>query len=70
MSRCSEEYVKKEVISNQLLAALDDKSNVALILSEDDLTILIYALQRLPRHRKAQLMLADIQQLRQAAFGD
>ena len=38
--------VKREVIEGQLLAALDDKSKVAILANEDDCRILIYALER------------------------
>ena len=44
------EYVKKEVIENQLLVALDDKSKVGILASEDDLSLLIVSLERSQRY--------------------
>ena len=72
------EYVKREVIDNQLLIALDDKSKVAVVLSEEDLNLLISAatLQMLQRpapgehHMKKRLgeLLYDMTKLKSEAF--
>ena len=40
------EPVKREVNEHYLLAALDDKSKVAIVASEDDCRIFLYALER------------------------
>ena len=44
----STEYVRREVIEGKLLAALDDESKVAILASEDDLRLLISALEYAP----------------------
>lgn len=38
-------FVPKQVIENALLAALDDKEKVAIVLDEEDLKRVIYALR-------------------------
>lgn len=42
--KCTEERVPRQVIENQLLSALDDKSKVAILATKEDLEILIAAL--------------------------
>ena len=64
---CSVESVNRQVIENQLLAALDDKSKVAILATEEDLTMLIICLG-FSTGVKAKEMRADLQQLKAAAF--
>ena len=62
--------VPRQVIGDQLLAALDDKSKVAIIASSDDLDLLISVLRFYPVRTKAVKQLqADLEMLRTAAFG-
>ncbi len=63
---------KREVIQGKLLAALDDDDKVAIVLSEEDLDLLIeiVALSRIKEsHFKIDAMWADLRQLRKEAFG-
>ena len=64
---CSVESLNRQVIENQLLAALDDKSKVAILATEDDLVMLINALGFVTGD-KAWEFRADLQQLKSAAF--
>lgn len=71
------DYVPREVISEQLLAALDTKLKVAILASEADLNLLIDALDTLPGGRlvgavnpERDRMLQDLRTLRQSAFGE
>ena len=64
---CSVESVNRQVIENQLLSALDDKSKVAILATEEDLTMLIICLG-FSTGVKAKEMRADLQQLKAAAF--
>ena len=59
-----------EVIENQLLTALDDKSKVAILATQDDLDLLISALTYSPNKSNASRtkMLDGLKQLRDAAF--
>ena len=64
--------VVKEVIAQQLLVALVDKSKVACVFSEKDLNILISALSPVTHTyltTAAKDLLAGLVQLRQEAFG-
>ena len=63
----SVESVNRQVIENQLLTALDDKSKVAILATEEDLTMLIICLG-FSTGVKAKEMRADLQQLKAAAF--
>ena len=65
---CTVESVNRTVIDGQLLAALDDKSKVAILATVDDLNLFIEALTPMWAHTKAQEMLADLKQLKMAAF--
>ncbi|MDA8106194.1 MAG: hypothetical protein M0Z71_12555 [Nitrospiraceae bacterium] len=70
---CSVESVNRQVIENQLLTALDDKSKVAILASEEDLDTLIAALllsenNRMAMSSKFKELRADLQQLKSAAF--
>lgn len=63
----------REVIDNQLLTALDDKSKVAILASEEDLDVLITALKRYPvslctKETQVLALLNGLEQLRDAAF--
>ncbi len=72
--------VRREIIENQLLAALDDKTKVAALLDREDLAILIQALQVSIRFAentpagtrtfvtRATSLLDDLLQLQKAAF--
>lgn len=68
------EEAPREIIGEQLLMALDDKSKVALVFSKEDLDELIDALHRAKFHTKAGVtkrqatMLEDLHDLRDAAF--
>ena len=65
--RCTEEYVGRDVIENQLLTTLrDDKSKVAILATRDDLQVLIRALRW---GHTNQGFAKDLEQLRDAAFG-
>jgi len=62
----------REVIDAKLLAALDDESKVAIILSEDDLNWLIDVLYKLRPGQKDEdrtRWLSDLRLLRDSAFG-
>jgi hypothetical protein len=62
--------VPREVIEDQLLVALDDKSKVALVASEADLNLLIFALECSKIDREdAVTMRQDLIKLRTSAFG-
>ncbi len=67
---------KKQVIEKQLLAALDDKTKVALLMDEKDLDLLIIALDffgvkgpGLDATIAAKEMSKSLEQLRKEAFG-
>lgn len=68
---------KLEVIEGKLLAALDDKSKVAVVLSEDDLLLLIEAalwLNKYPvdgdeKKDRLENLIEGMEQLGQEAFG-
>ena len=66
------EPVRREIIEDKLLVALDDESKVAILLGEQDLSTLIVALQAVPtwnaHYEKAKRLAADAQALRTAAF--
>lgn len=72
--KCKEIYEPRQVIENQLLVALDDKSKVAIVADEKLLSLLIHALEECPIEfgysveywKKA---LNDLKQLKKAAFG-
>jgi len=72
-SPCSTSAVPREVIENQLLVALDDKSKVAILADEELLTFLITAAQDCEvwyEHREyKKQVIADFRHLRLAAFG-
>ena len=70
---CSVEMTNRQVIENQLLASLDDKSKVAILASEEDLDTLIAALMLSERNRMAmpskwKELRAGLEQLKAAAF--
>ena len=70
----SVEPVKREIIGQQLLTALEDKKNVALVLSEKDLTFLIrallYSAQASGEFEKWRIEMRDsLEQLREVSFG-
>ena len=70
MAKCSKQYVPRQVIERQLLAALDDKSKAAIVVSKDDLDLLIYGVALIPDGGAEQRsMLADLEQLRKECFG-
>jgi len=68
-SKATVERVPRQVVENKLLAALDDADNnqVAIILKEEDLSILICALRKY-RTTEAQQMVEDFLQLKRLAF--
>lgn len=59
--------VPREIIQGKLLAALDDKNKVALVLDEKDLKDLINAAEKggLP-----EIFVNDLKNLRHQAFGE
>lgn len=64
----------KEIIGMQLLAALDDKSKVALVLDEEDLNLIIGCLSKgmefFEEHRKEIFeLLVNLSKLKREAFG-
>lgn len=71
------EAVPREVIDNQLLVTLDDKSKVAIVADEEDLKTMSFALRECLRddtltakcHLKVTSLLEGIELLRDAAFG-
>lgn len=70
---CSVESVNRQVIENKLLTALDDKSKVAILATEDDLRMLINALKTHSMcypgwSKKNSEYVADLEQLKAAAF--
>ena len=67
------ESAKKEVIENQLLVALDDKSKVALVIDEEDLQLLILGLGALSLGNKKKdemrwKLLENLRELKTQAF--
>lgn len=58
----------REVIGQQLLAALDDKSKVAILATEEDLEMLVQAMQRFAENDKESRMLEDLRRLQDEAF--
>jgi hypothetical protein len=70
---CSVESVNRQVIENQLLTSLCDKSKVAILATEDDLRMLINALKTHSMcypgwAKKNSEYVADLEQLKSAAF--
>lgn len=65
--------VRREVIEDQLLVTLEDKSKVAIIATETDLDMLISGLQSIVTDTgdgpKRDAYLADLRTLRKQAFG-
>jgi hypothetical protein len=73
MSRNEIVPVKREVIEGQLLAALDDKSKVAMLLNESDLDFMIWHLMLARNNRMGSMLkcdewIADLTELKNAAF--
>ncbi len=62
-------YVPQEVIKDQLLMALDDKSKVAVVLDATDLQFLISAVSRYVNNKQASRLEDGFRQLQAAAFG-
>lgn len=69
------EYVKREIIDDQLLVAMDDKSKVAIVLDQEGLDLLISAVLQMQQpagseelKRKLGELVADMKQLRRQAF--
>ncbi len=70
------EYVPRQVINNQLLVALDDKSKVAIVVDEDALDILVDSVARVSattywpekRRRNAKDLLSGLRRFQEAAF--
>jgi hypothetical protein len=62
---------KREVIEGKLLAALDDESKVAIVLSENDLRFLISCVRFSPDGwgEKRRVFLQDLERLADEAFG-
>lgn len=72
MSELKTESVSREVITSQLLVALDDKSKVAILASEQDLRYLIVSLHLSQRYSpcdQKQELLDGLENLKDAAFG-
>jgi hypothetical protein len=72
-SKCTVEKTSRQVIENQLLSSLEDKSKVALLCTREDLDILISAVRLSSGNPKAlsakwQEFAADLIELRKAAF--
>lgn len=65
-------HVPREVLEGRLLAALDDQSKVAVVMSEDDLRLVISALGYAPDGwgKKVKQMRDDLCKLRDSAFKD
>lgn len=61
--------VDRQVIENELLVALDDRSKVAILLDAQDLRMLMRCLERCGRGQHARRFLDDMRQLEDAAFG-
>ena len=66
--------VRREVIDNQFLGVLDDKSKVAIIASEDDLDLLLHALRSCRPvsfwGTRIAEMIDGLRDLRHSAFGE
>ena len=64
-------HVPREVIDSKLLAALDDKSKVAILADREDLGRLISALTFTPDSwgMEFKILRDDLRQLDEAAFG-
>lgn len=69
---------KREIIQDRLLASLDDKSKVAIVVNKDDLDLLIEgmvyvytnSLKRGYKRKKSKEFLDDMRKLRKHAFGE
>ena len=67
--KCDVEPVSRQVISNKLLVALDEGDKVAVVLSSDDLSMLIDVLREAKvRTEKQEQFRRDLEQLRREAF--
>lgn len=66
-SPCSVEFTGRQVIENKLMTALEDEGTVAILASKDDLELMVAALRKY-KHRRAEGMAFDYQQLLDAAF--
>lgn len=73
--RCDEEFVPRQVIHERLLTALDEHGKVAILASERDLDLMIYALEMAARVcasastlEELSEFVRDLQQLKQSAF--
>lgn len=69
---CEEKHVNRQVIDNQLLTALDDKSKVAILLNKEDLDLIISAFMLAENNRMAMKgrmteFRKDLEQLRESA---
>lgn len=76
--KCKVEHTNRTVIENKLLVALEEKGQVAILATEDDLNILIGAIEHKLRGNwvcgkseftKLQSYKEGLKQLRQGAFG-
>lgn len=63
------EHVSRELIEHKLLAALDDAAKAAIVMSADDLEMLIAGLEHLPETGPQQRFLVDLRVLQTAVFG-
>ena len=71
MSKPEIEIVERRVIENQLLTALEDEGLVAVLVSADDLRLLITALEIMsggPEPGRSEEFAADLSKLYEAAF--
>lgn len=62
-------YVPLEVIEGKLLAALDEKSKVAIVVDADDLELLCWGMCRFANNDRASRLLAGLRELQASAFG-
>jgi len=61
------EFTGRQVIENKLLTALEDGGTVAVLANKGDLEVMVAALRKY-RHRRAEQLAKDMQQLLDAAF--
>lgn len=70
MTKTTTERVPRQVVADQLLIALNDKSKVAYVMDADDLQVLIFCVGYAPASVEARRLTEDLLLLQKSAFGE
>lgn len=67
---CKVIRTNREILENKLLVGLNDHSKVAILATRDDLDLFIRGMRALSGDAAAEQFARDMEQLREAAFGE